>query len=108
MSFSVIVRRGDGLHPGDDIVDPLIKTLPVALARGRNELDEQASGLQEVQISCVYRTGLRLGMLVEVHEQLFGTIWYGKITGLTHQWDGQGGSTQMTLKRPSGFYVTTE
>lgn len=106
--FSVIVRRGDGLHPGDDIVDPLIKTLPVALARGRNELDEQSSGLQEVQIQMFYRTGLRIGMVVEVQEQLFGTTWYGKITGLTHQYDGTGGTTTMTIKRPSGFYVTTE
>lgn len=103
--FSVIVKRGDGLHPGDDIVDPLIKTLPVALARGRNELDEQAHGLQDVELTIFYRVGLRLGMIVEAHEQLFGTVWYGKIVGLHHKYDETGGETVMTLKRPTSFTV---
>ena len=103
--FSITVRRGDGLHPGEDIVDPLIKTLPVGLERGRNELDDRAHALQEVDLTIHFRAGLRLGQVVEVKETLFGTVWYGKITGLTHSYEGVAPLTVVRVKRPSDFFV---
>lgn len=101
--FSIIVQRGDGLSQGDDIVDPLITCLPVALARGRNEMDEQASGFQDVELTFFFRAGLRLGMVVEVHESLFGEVWYGKLVSLAHRFDGAATITTARVRKPTGF-----
>lgn len=103
MPLSVIVRRGAGSHPGEDIVDPLITILPVALARGRNELDERGSGLQDVQVSVPYRTGIRLGQVVRVRETLFGTTWYGKVSGISHRCELASDETTLTIKKPTEF-----
>lgn len=105
--FSITVRRGDGLHPGEDIVEALIKTLPVALERGRNELDDRAHALQEVDLMVHFRPGLRLGQVLEIEETLFGTTWYGKVVGLSHSYDGgqQAALTSIRVKRPSDFFV---
>jgi hypothetical protein len=105
--FSVTVRRGDGLHPGEDIVEPLITTLPVALERGRNELDDRAHALQEVDLVVHFRPGLRLGQVIEVQESLFGVSWFGKIVGLSHAFseNQQAPLTTIRLKRPSDFFV---
>jgi len=100
-----MVRRDSGLIRGEDIIDPLITTLPVALARGRIELDDQNSGFQEVDIQVVYRTGLRLGQIIQVNENLFGQTWYGKITGLTHTYSNGEAITTIRLKKPTDFFV---
>lgn len=105
MSVSLVVRRGSGSHPGDEISDPLITTLQVALARGRNELDERASGLQDVKVSMPYRPGIRMGQVVEVKETLFGDTWYGKIAGITHSFGGDQQTTELSIKRPTEFQV---
>lgn len=105
MSVSLIVRRGAGTHPGPDITDPLITTIQVALARGRNELDERASGLQEVQVSIPYRPGIRIGQVAEVVETLFGDVWYGKISGISHAFGEGPDLTTLTIKRPTEFKV---
>lgn len=103
MSVNIVVRRGAGIHPGDDITDPLIVTLPVALSRGRNELDERASGLQDVQVTFKYRTGIRLGQVARVHEGLFGAVWYGKVSGISHKSTLALVETTLTIKRPTEF-----
>lgn len=108
MPVLAIVRRGDGSHPGKDIYDPLISQLPVALVRGRNEIDEQGSGLQPVDLVIPFRVGLRLGQVVQVHEVLFGTTWFGKIEGLTHSRDLSGLITSLQVKRPTDFTVAQE
>lgn len=105
MAVSLVVRRGAGLHPGPDITDPLITTLQVALARGRNELDERASGLQDVQVSIPYRPGIRIGQIAEVVEALFGDVWYGKVSGISHSYSLASAITNLTIKRPTEFKV---
>ena len=43
MSLDIFVMRGAGDRRGEDIVDPLIgSSIPVAIQRGRNELDGRA------------------------------------------------------------------
>jgi hypothetical protein len=105
MTIAIIVRRGKGSHPGDDIIDPLITALPVALQRGRNEMDERASGLQDVELEIPFRPNLRNGQVVQVVDLLFGVTWYGKITGLTHRGELASMVTSMKLKRPTDFVV---
>lgn len=105
MPIAVVVRRGSGTRPGEDIYDPLITALPVALARGRNELDEQSSGLQPVDLNIPFRIGLRMGQVVKVIDTLFGTIWYGKIESLRHAKTIDGMITTVRLKRPTEFVL---
>lgn len=105
MSFSVTVRRGNGLYPGDDIIDPLVVELSVGLARGRNELDDRAHALQDVEVTIPFRVGLRLGQVVKVIETVFGTTWYGKITGLTHTYEDAALVSNISIRRPSEFGV---
>lgn len=105
MSISIIVRRGTGQHPGQDIFDPLISTTAVALARGRNELDEQGSGLQPVELTIPFRPGLRNGQVVRVEEELFGTHWYGKIVSLSHSVQAGEITATLQLRRPTDFLM---
>jgi hypothetical protein len=93
--IDIIVIRGEGDRAGQDVVDPLIGSLPVALARGRQELDDQADPLQPVTVVCLFRVGLRLGNAVRFQDSRRGT-WTGTIVGINHR--GAGGVTSTTLQ----------
>ncbi len=99
MSIDIIVIRGVGDRQGDDIEDRLISSVDVALARGRNEFDEN-SGLQSISLSCVLRPSLVTGMLVEVHDALQGEVWRGKITSVRHIVSGSEAITDIEVVRP--------
>jgi len=104
----IIVKRGAGTSPGDEIVDPLLSTQPAALSRGRAELDKQGSGAQEVTLTVPFVTGRRPGQLEAVHDIESGRVFKGKITSLRHH--GRGGDspeawTDVTLETPSEVFV---
>lgn len=103
MAVDIFVIRGAGDKRGDDIVDPLIGSVPVAVVRGRNELDERAEGMQTVEVETVYRTGVRLGQAARFFDLQTGEIWTGKIAGITHSKSGVEISTTLQVKRPTGF-----
>lgn len=103
MGVAIIARRGSGTHPGEDVIDPLIVSIAVALERGRNELDEQSSGLQDVDLEIPFRVGLRIGQVAKVQDSLFGTTWFGKIVSLSHTSALGVNSTSVRLRRPTGF-----
>ncbi len=105
MSIDIFVQRNAGAHRGDDIVDPLIGSIPVAIQRGRNELDDRASGTQVVEVEAVYRTGLRLGQLGQFFDVQTGDTWFGKISGISHHWNGQELTTTLQIKKPTDFYL---
>lgn len=104
MSVDLFVQRGVGGRPGENVVDPLVASIPVAIQRGRNELDERAHAQQDVELETVYRAGVRQGSLARVHDLHSGEIWTGKITGITHNVRKAGDSVQTTttlrVKRP--------
>ena len=100
----VFVLRGDATHRGSDVVDPLLTTIEVCLARGRNELDEQASGLQDVSLVCLSRANLRLGQVCQVVDLLDGSTWYGKLTGIQHQYTKSDCVSTLAIRRPSVKY----
>jgi hypothetical protein len=100
MTIDIFVIRGAGDRPGDDVVDGLIGSLPVALARGRAELDERAQPLVPVTIEAVFRDGLRLGHTLRCQDSVRGT-WAGKITGITHRATGGALSTAVQMRRPA-------
>lgn len=97
----IFVMRGEGNSRGPDIVDPLLTTVEACTARGRNELDEQASGLQEVEITIPFRSGLRLGNISQVTDVVSGLVWYGKIVGLSYQYGATDCEVSILFHRPS-------
>ena len=104
MSIDIFVQRGAGSKPGENIVDPLVSSIPVAIQRGRNELDERSHAQQDVELETVYRAGVRLGNLSRDHDMHSGEIWTGKNIGITHNVRRVGDSVQTTttlrVKRP--------
>ena len=100
--IDIIVVRGEGSRPGEDVVDPLIATLDVALSRGRMELDEGALAEESV-LECILHDS-RLGNIILVDDSTLGQ-WRGKITGISHtvNIDDSGnmtGSTTINLRKP--------
>ncbi len=94
----IFCQRGEGLHRGADISEPLLTSTEAKLARGRAELDSN-SLLQTVSITCIHRPGFLLGQLVEVHDGLMGQSWRGKITSISHSASGAKLTTTLELQR---------
>lgn len=96
----IVVMRGEGNRPSEDIVDPLLATTVLALARGDAELNEGAlSNSIELTLPLM---DIRLGESVRVQGPLVGPLT-GKVTSLSHRVviddDGNiSGETQITLK----------
>lgn len=105
-TVEVIVVRGTGDSPGEDIVDGLLTEDIVALSRGRMELDAAQSN-QNVTLTIVYKTGVRQGQLVEVYDRLVGASWRGKIVGIQHTMEritGPRATSQLEVERVTEFY----
>ncbi len=79
----VVAQRGAGNFPGEDISDPLLSGLPSMLSRGRAVIDG-GEALQEMRLTCIFRPGVMPGHLVEVHGEMFGASWRGKVTSVQH------------------------
>ena len=108
MFYSIRCYRGEGRHRVNDaVISNLLSELPACIQRGRNELDESAHGSQLVTIEMVFRPGIRLGQLVKVQETLFGSSWYAKITGIKHHVQNAKLTTELTLLKPTDFFVGT-
>lgn len=98
----IIVKRGEGDKPGHDIFEPLLATIPVAIERGRSEIDSE-SDIQSVVMECVYRSNVEKGQLIEVLDILQGKTWRGKLVGIQHTLDGSKVITELTVHRPTEF-----
>ena len=106
MFYSIRCYRDSGEHRVNDaIVSNLLTELPACLQRGRNELDDTAHGSQIVTMQIKFRPGLRLGQVVEVQETLFGKAWQAKITGIKHSLQNSKLITDLTLFKPTDFFV---
>lgn len=100
--MDIVVMRGEGTSPGEDIVDILLSDVNAGLSRGRAELDQGA--LADEQSLDVTLQDLRLGQLIEVEDSALG-YWRGKATSVTHQvsMDDEGNltySTTVNLRKP--------
>lgn len=103
MAIDVVVVRGVGSHQGPDIVDPYITSLEVALARGRNELDDTASGLQPVDLEVPYYGAARPGLVVEVNDTELNEQWFGVIQTAGHRASGVQRLTNLRVQRVTQF-----
>lgn len=97
---SIVVFRGAGDRKGQDIIEALLSSTSAKLERGRVEMDENAKPAQSVTLEIVYRTGVRLGQLVEVHDSAQGKSWRGKISAITHRITQTSHITELTVLRP--------
>lgn len=100
MSVDLFVVRDAGDKRGDDVVDPLIGSVPVAILRGRNELDAASRLMQQVEIEAKFRTGVRLGQLARFQDYHTGRRWTGKIVGVAHAAAGVEFVTRLQVVRP--------
>lgn len=98
----LVVMRGEGHRPGQDIIDPLLVTTQLALARGQKELDEGELA-NRVDLTLPL-TDIRVGETVRLQGPLVGP-YSGKVTSLSHRVsiDDEGnlsGETQLSVKVP--------
>jgi len=93
-----VIRNGGGLV-GTPVVDKLISTTSVALARGETILGDNAHVKQRVVIEAVFRSGLRLGSIVEVQDATQTNIWRGKVVGINHSATSGTITTLLTVDR---------
>ena len=99
--IAVEVYRGSGERPGGEVRDPLIgDSLPVALARGRAELDANAHTMERVELESAYRPDSTLGELIEIDDPVQGVTWRGQVIGIAHRLDGAELITVLTVRRP--------
>jgi hypothetical protein len=103
MAVDIIVQRSPADKCGDDIVDPLISTVSVALNRGRNELDDKAEPSRVIRYQIIYRPGLQSGQIIEVHDGLRGISFRGKLVGLHHSLSGGSAITEVAIEKISVF-----
>jgi len=80
--IDIIVQRTPGDSMGEDIQNPLISSVEVAIERGRVEIDSH-SGLHDMQVTAVIRPSVARGDLVEIHDELNGKSWRGKVNGVS-------------------------
>ena len=107
--MEIFVVRGSGDKQGDDIIEALLATEPAAVSRGRAELDANAHNSQSVTLVIKYTSGIKLGQLVRVYDDLLGESWVAKVVSINHSIKGfsEGGpsiSTTLSLERPTEFY----
>lgn len=100
--MDIVVIRGNGDHPAEDIVDPLMSEVGVGLSRGRAELDQGA--LADEQQLDMKLMDIRIGELVEIDDSILGN-WRGKVTSTMHSItiDDDGNleaTTRITVRKP--------
>jgi len=103
MAVDIIVRRGAGDRPGEDIIDGLIATVSVALQKGRNELDRQATVKVPARYNTVFRGGRRLGDFIEVEDSLEGQFIRGKVIDIRTTVTETSAKTDLIIEKVSDF-----
>ena len=96
--MKVIVQRQPAIHPGPDIIEPLLSTPEGAIERGRAEIDK-AGATKRVRQTIVYRDGERLGKLIEIRDATQGATWRGVVGGLTISGSGAEVTVQQEILR---------
>lgn len=77
----IVVQRGDADRPAADIVEPLLATVPAALARGKTEMDN-GEPADAITLTLAPRD-VRLGEAVSLTDPVAGR-WAGKVVGVQH------------------------
>lgn len=95
----IVVQRGAGDRPGDDIQEPLLADLGAALARGTAELD-RATLHDERSLACNFQASVANGEMIQSHDADQAETWRGKVIGVSHALSGTEVTTTLRLWRP--------
>jgi len=99
---SISVIRLPGNRPGPDIVDPLLATDRLRLARGRAQIDSECSSRETVGVSARHLGWIAPGSLVQVVDLERGT-WFGIVDRCEIVYTLQGteftADTNLTIER---------
>lgn len=100
--MKIVVKRNAGDAFAPDISDGLICEIPVALQRGRIEMD-LGEGLIPVEQDCVFRANAAVGDLAESFDAMNGAAWRGLATAVEHALTARGEliTKQSFLRRPA-------
>ncbi|GAB0056756.1 hypothetical protein SIID45300_01068 [Candidatus Magnetaquicoccaceae bacterium FCR-1] len=82
----ITALRGDGTHPGDDILEPLASHVDARRERGRAVIDA-GEALQDVTVDTLFNADLLPGQLIEVQDTALGIPWRAKIKSVRHTID---------------------
>ena len=88
--MSITVTRGAGDRQGGDVIDPLLTSDQVAIARGRREIDYSISSRINEQCQCPKHDFIATGSLaqvIETEKKWRGIVRYFSLT-LTLDGDG--------------------
>lgn len=91
--------RGDGLRIGAPIIEPLLSD-DALLTRGVAEMDANASAFNRVEMSVVFRPGLRLGQIVETTDPSTASPYRAKVTGIQITVSEAAIDTHLNLEQP--------
>lgn len=98
--MEIYAIRDLGDREGSHVVDRLMATIPVMVARGRDVLDRNAN-TQDAFLSVIFRQGIEPGQLVEVHDSLFGVSWRGIVTQVEHRFGDTTSETRLGVVKMS-------
>jgi len=93
------VYRGDGQRQGSPIVEPLLSDEALR-QRGIAEMDANAHADNRVELSVVFRPGLRLGQLIEATDPSTAIPYRAKITGIAITVSEALIETRLNLEQP--------
>lgn len=93
------VYRGDGSREGTPIVEPLLSD-EALLQRGLAEMDAHAHAFNQIELEVVFRSGLRLGQIVETTDPSASTPYRAKVTGIQITVTEAAIDTRVTLEQP--------
>lgn len=93
------VYRGDGAREGPPIVEPLLSD-DALIHRGVAEMDAHAHALDHVEMTVVFRPGLRLGQIIEASDPARAAPYRAKITGIQITVSEAAIDARLTLERP--------
>lgn len=96
--IDITVIRGAANVEGEVISNPLLETITLAMERGRNEIDANTE-IIPTTLTSVYRAGLDTGQVIEVLDALQGSVWRGKIRGVTLAMEGVSATAMLRVER---------
>lgn len=102
MSVDIVVIRIPGNKQGPDIVDPLLTNTTIAISRGEAEIQDNEP-IDSIALTTNYRTGVKMGDIVEVLDSLQGKVWKGKVVGISHNNALADSWTDLDIERPRGL-----
>lgn len=94
---NIEVYRGKGDVRGLDIIAPMLSD-SVLLDRGIAEMNANAQQVNDITLSVVYRSGLRLGQIIEVMNPTGN--YFAKITGMSINLSHGDAQLNLNLERP--------